>query len=51
MKTEKNLTLWKHIFKYAVGKMDRHDVDGGVDGYILTKELLMDYLEKEEKLS
>lgn len=50
LKAEKNCTLWKPIFNYAVDKLDRRDNDGGVRRYSSTKHFLTYYLEKKENM-
>lgn len=44
---EENCTLWNPSFIYAVDKLDHRDRGSAEGCYSFTKELLMDYLEKE----
>lgn len=48
---DKNRPLWEPIFNQSVAHWNRCDFDRRVNCYRSTKELVMDYAEKEENLA
>lgn len=51
LKAETICPVWSPIFRYTVDKLDCLDRDSDLSHYNSTKELLLDYLEKDENVA